>query len=159
MSFDQAILFTLREEGGYVNNPQDPGGETKYGISKHAYPSLDIKNLTENQARDIYYKDYWIKSRCDEMPGDIAISVFDMSVNSGIRSAIRCIQKCLNVADDGICGPLTLYSINNADQEDLFINFNAMRLNFFTTLSNYNVYGKGWFKRVIALSKYVGGLR
>ena len=158
MSFDQAIEFTLRQEGGYVNHPQDPGGETKYGISKRAYPNLDIKSLTISDAKDIYYKDYWIPAKCEEMPQDVAIAVFDMAVNSGIVTATKCLQRALGIADDGICGPLTLFSVNNKNPVDTFKRFNAMRLKFFATLRTYGTFGMGWFGRVVDLARYVGGL-
>ena len=82
--FEQAVQFTLKHEGGYVNDPVDPGGETKYGISKKSYPDIDIKNLTKEQAKAIYYQDYWMESGCDSMPPKTAVAVFDSSVNVGV---------------------------------------------------------------------------
>ncbi len=85
--FTRALQFTSKWEGGYVNHPNDPGGETKYGISKRAYPKLDIKNLTREQANEIYYKDYWLAAGCDNLSVPLNLVCFDMAVNSGVGRA------------------------------------------------------------------------
>jgi len=84
MSFERAIDFTLKWEGGYSNDPTDPGGETKYGISKRAHPDLDITNLTLEDAKDIYRTEYWNASGCDNLPEPLDIVVFDTAVNMGV---------------------------------------------------------------------------
>lgn len=84
MSFAKSLNFVLKWEGEYSNDPSDPGGETKYGISKRAYPELDIKSLTKEDAARIYYRDYWQPLDCDSRPDDLAMSVFDAGVNCGI---------------------------------------------------------------------------
>lgn len=81
--FDKAMQFVGLMEGGYVNDSNDKGGETKYGISKKSYPNLDIKNLTKEQAEEIYYKDFWLKNNCDTMHPTFAVLVFDTAVNMG----------------------------------------------------------------------------
>jgi Glycosyl hydrolase 108 len=83
-NFTRALQFTSKWEGGYVNDPQDPGGVTKYGISKRSYPKLDIENLTREQANEIYYKDYWLTSGCDSLPGPLCLVAFDSAVNHGV---------------------------------------------------------------------------
>ena len=85
--FQQSVAFVLQQEGGYVNNPADPGGETKYGISKRAYPQLDIASLTREQATQIYYTDYWLPSGADSLPQPLALVVFDTAVNLGVSRA------------------------------------------------------------------------
>lgn len=85
--FKRALAFVLKHEGGYVINPADPGGETKYGISKKAYPNIDIKNLTESEAKLIYARDYWLPSGADEMDNALALVHFDTAVNMGIATA------------------------------------------------------------------------
>lgn len=88
-SFDKALEFTLRWEGGYVFDHDDPGGETKYGISKRAYPNVNIKELTREQAGDIYKRDYWNTFNCDNLSVADACAVFDTCVNCGVaRTAI-----------------------------------------------------------------------
>lgn len=83
--FNQAIAKLLEKEGGYVNDKDDPGGETKYGISKRAYPHLNIKELTKSQAEQIYRLDYWNKFTLDEQPNQvIAELIFENAVNMGV---------------------------------------------------------------------------
>jgi len=92
-SFDKAIDFVLSIEGGYVNDPSDPGGETKYGISKRAYPTLDIQNLTESAAKEIYKRDYWDKLDCDNLFYSFDIVAFDTAVNMGVEATKKLIEE------------------------------------------------------------------
>jgi lysozyme family protein len=78
--FDDIIEVVLEHEGGYVNDPQDPGGETNFGVAKRSHPDVDIKNLTKDGAKEIYYQDYWIKNRVTQMPEDLKHIYFDMCV-------------------------------------------------------------------------------
>ena len=86
-NFERSLKFVLDHEGGYVNDLDDPGGETNYGISKRAYPSLDIKNLTVEQAAGIYWRDYWDACSCDKLVYPIDCYVFDTAVNCGCGNA------------------------------------------------------------------------
>jgi lysozyme family protein len=116
--FAEAITRTLQHEGGYVNDPADPGGETNFGISKRAYPEVNIRNLTPRQARDIYRRDYW------NAPGyygikdcELACKVFDLGVNLGPRRATRLLQMAANLLGaglvvDGRIGVNTLGAVN-----------------------------------------------
>lgn len=111
MNFNTAFEFIKRWEGGYVNDPDDLGGETKYGITKRRYPSLDIKNLTLDQAKKIYYKDFWIPTKCEELPAELRLLHFDCAVNQGPKTAARMLQMAIDdkaVIVDGIIGPITL---------------------------------------------------
>lgn len=87
-NFRVSLQFVLKHEGGYVNDPADPGGETKWGISKRAYPNLDIANLTPDQASDIYARDYWLAAGCDPLPLPYCTVVFDSAVNHGVSRAV-----------------------------------------------------------------------
>lgn len=87
-NFEKAVEVVLDFEGRYYeNDPTDPGGETKFGISKKAYPDVNIKDLTEEQAKEIYYRDYWQKTGCDELSYPLDIVIFDTAVNMGIGKA------------------------------------------------------------------------
>lgn len=90
--FNKALKFVLKWEGGYSNDPRDPGGETKYGISKRSYPNEDIKNMTLERAKEIYYQNYWLKAGCDDLPYPFNIVVFDTAVNMGRSRAIKFID-------------------------------------------------------------------
>ena len=85
--FLQAFDIVIGEEGGYVNDPKDPGGETKYGISKREYPNLNIPELTLEQAQEIYRRDYWNALNCDSHPWEMALVLFDCGVNHGVSAA------------------------------------------------------------------------
>ena len=85
--FDSALEFVLRWEGGYVNHPTDPGGETNMGISKRAYPNEDIKNMTRERAAFLYRRDYWDACNCDALLPGMALMAFDTAVNCGVKRA------------------------------------------------------------------------
>ena len=116
--FSDTIEETLAHEGGYVFDKDDLGGETKWGISKRQYPKLDIKNLSREEAIQIYYKDYWRKARCRELPNSISPMYFDMCVNFGRSGATKVLQEACNSQErwkgekaldvDGRIGPRTI---------------------------------------------------
>ena len=149
MSFDRSVEFILKHEGGYVNHPRDPGGETNMGIAKKFYPDLDIKNLTKSQAIEIYRRDYWERARCHEMPAAIAHMVFDSAVNQGISASARILQRSLKVRDDGVIGPVTLAAIRSANQTALLSEITAVRGNWYAATRNVDTFGLGWFRRLI----------
>lgn len=148
MNFDQAFTKLFGHEGGYVNNPADPGGETKFGITKRSYPHLDIKNLTPEQAKAIYLPDYWKKSGCDRLPPALRYAVFDMAVHSGVVASVRMLQQLLSVPADGVFGPITERAANAARVEPLLVNFYAKRLEFLTSLPNWPAFSRGWVRRI-----------
>ena len=94
-AFERAVARVLVDEGGYADNPSDPGGATKFGISKREYPQLEIAALTRADAVAIYYRDWWQRYRYGELPGPIAAKVFDLAVNIGPAHAVRCLQRAL----------------------------------------------------------------
>lgn len=148
MNFDQSFDKLIVYEGLYSNNPKDPGGETKYGISKRAYPDTDIKALTLDDAKAIYRRDYWDRAQCDRLSPMLAYLVFDCAVNSGIGQSIRFLQRSVGVADDGAMGPLTMAAIKRVDAESVCARFLGQRLDFMTRLSTFDVFGKGWARRI-----------
>lgn len=99
MSFEQALKFVLEREGGYVNDPADPGGETKYGISKKSYPNVDIRHLTPELAAVIYQSDYWAPAGCDDLEPGLALVVFDTAVNCGKSRAVEWLAEFPQVED------------------------------------------------------------
>ena len=122
ISFNEIIEHVLEKEGGYVNDPTDFCGETKYGITKRFYPDIDIKNLTKEQAKEIYKRDYWDKNRVDELPEQLRHIFFDMCVNQGRGTAVKVLQRAANAKGanlkvDGGLGPSTLKAIQNVEHE------------------------------------------
>lgn len=153
-AFDVAINRLLTNEGGYVNNPSDPGGETKWGISKRSYPNLDIASLTRDQAIAIYKTDFWDKIDGDAMPAGVGFQALDFAVNSGISTAIRALQRAVGVADDGNFGPVSLAALKTQSPADTIMRFLAERLMFMTGLSTWPNFGKGWARRIAANLRY-----
>ncbi len=135
--------------GGYNNRAPaaDPGGETKWGISKRAYPHLNIRELTKEQAIEIYRRDYWLRARGPELPPEVAYAVLDGAVNSGIGNSLRWLQRAAMVVDDGVIGPVTLAAVRRADPADIVLRAVAERLHFLTRLSNWVHNSRGWARR------------
>ena len=146
MDFDTAFSRLIDSEGGYVNDPADPGGETKFGISKRSYPDVDIANLTLDEAKAIYLRDFW-NPLGDAHPA-IKFQCFDFAVNSGIQTAIRKLQLAVGVADDGRWGPKSAAALAAMDLNDVLMRFAAQRLLFMTSLSTWGEFGKGWARRI-----------
>lgn len=147
MDFQTAIKRILKNEGGYTAGIGDPGGETNFGISKRSYPKLDIKNLTRQQAVEIYHQDFWVRVHADTMHEDLSYQALDFAVNSGIETAVRKLQSAANVADDGYWGPVTQKAIYAMPVAPLLFRFLAKRLDYNTRLSNWPQAGRGWARR------------
>ena len=152
VTFDEIIEVVLEHEGGYVNDPKDPGGETNYGISKRAYPNEDIKNLTEEGAKDIYRRDYWERYRCAELPESLRHIYFDMCVNMVAGRATKIMQetanaKGANLKIDGGMGPMTIGAMKKVELERV----RAYRVKYYATLierkPDLAKFYFGWFKR------------
>ena len=124
MVFKEIVDNVIEREGGYVNHPKDPGGETKYGIAKRSHPKEDIKNLTKERAEEIYYDDYWVPSKAPFLPHDIQETFFDMVVNMGQRRAVKILQEACNskkcgLKVDGRIGKLTIAAAKKIDPSRL----------------------------------------
>lgn len=166
LTFDQAFERLIGHEGKFTNDRQDRGnwttgvigkGElkgTKYGISAMTYPDLDIKNLTLVQAKQIYKRDWWDKINADQINPALVFQVWDFAINAGMGTAKRKLQLAVGVLDDGIIGKLTIQAINKAELNDILLKFNAERLKYYTSLSTWSRYGKGWTLRVAGQLHY-----
>ena len=154
VKFLRAINRVLGHEGGYVNDPKDPGGETNWGISKRSYPKVDIRNLTRNQAITIYYKDFWLPVHAEELSDGAGYQLLDSAVNSGISQSLRFAQRALGVADDGYYGPHTLEAFRKTSETDFIMLFNAERLDFMRKLKRWSRFGSGWAGRIAQNLRY-----
>jgi lysozyme family protein len=136
MNFDEAFarLVDVHHEGDYVNNPADPGGETKYGISKRAYPGEDIKNLTLDRAKQLYARDYWGPAGCDAIPDVLKFEMFDLAVNTSAPgkpiTAIKLLQQAVGTPADGVIGPHTLLAISTMDPQRILRRLQGVRLRY-----------------------------
>ena len=154
MNFQDAFDRLIGHEGGYVNNPDDPGGETNWGISKRSYPNIDIKNLTRDGAKAIYLRDFWNRIKGDKLYDGVAYQLFDFAVNSGIETAVRYFQRAIGVADDGHWGPLSQAAADAMSETDSLMLINAERLDFMTRLSNWPNASRGWSRRIAKNLRY-----
>lgn len=152
--WDASFRLLMENEGIYVNDPLDQGGETKYGISKKAYPEIDIPSLTMQQAKDIYYRDYWARCKCDYLPDALSVAVFDYAVNSGNIRAIKDLQSALGVTVDGIIGNQTIGAANRLPLRPVVKEIHDRRMNFLMGLKNWKYYGNGWGTRVKRVQKF-----
>lgn len=153
-NFDKLIERVLAHEGGYVNHPSDPGGATNFGITERVAREWGYKghmrDLPRETAVAIYRKNYWDRVQGDKLPDAVAFQVLDAAVNHGTGNAVRWLQRAAGVADDGSIGPVTLAAIRKADPTDLVLLFNAIRLDFYTGLTTFATFGRGWSRRVAA---------
>lgn len=166
MTFDDAFDRLISHEGGLSLDPRDPGnwtggrvnvGElhgTKFGIAANTYPDVDIANLTLEQAKAIYYRDWWLKIGADEIDSAIVFQMWDFAINAGMSTAKRALQRAVRVADDGQIGPRTIAAVKAMTVTDVISRFNAERLLFYTSLSTWGTYGKGWTRRVAENLRY-----
>lgn len=150
----------LQTEGGYTTDRHDSGNwtdgvvgggtlkGTKFGISAAAYPSLDIVNLTKEQAIEIYRTDYWLKIHGDTLPEAVAFGVLDGAVNSGVSRSVAWLQRAAGVLGDGVWGPVTQAAIKVADPVQLLLKYTSYRLKFMTTTSGWRNYSAGWATRI-----------
>jgi len=150
VTFDRAFDLVIGHEGGHVNDPRDPGGETKYGISKRSYPNEDIAALTLDRAKEIYRADFWDRLSGDELPLAIALPLFDYAVNSGIKQAVKSLQRAIGANVDGVLGPQTLATLATRSHKATVIDLQAERLVFMASLPTFGTFGRGWSRRVIA---------
>lgn len=157
MDFNIAFERLIQREGGYADDPFDRGGRTKYGISQAAYPTLDIANLTIEDAREIYYDDYWRAGRVEMLPEELWETFFDMCVNHGIYGATVILQRAINatvkskIAVDGILGNITAGAATYLDVDRL----RSERMLFYSDIvrkrPGQRRFWFGWYRRAISV--------
>lgn len=146
--FEDSIDHVLQNEGGYVNDVNDPGGETRYGISKRSYPNLDIKNLTLDQAKAIYRRDFWLFNGITSQA--VATKIFDMYVLAK-HNAIKQVQAIVGATQDGFWGANTEREVNLMDEVKFLTYFRQWMVNYYISVVKANpAEGKflvGWLRR------------
>jgi lysozyme family protein len=161
VDFNKVFDSLIGSEGSFSKDPKDPGNwtggkvgsgkllGTKYGIAANTYPKLDIPNLTLEDAKAVYLRDFWNQLKLDTLPNTIRYDLFDTAVNSGIDRSVKLLQRSVGADEDGIIGPNTLKAIQQVDPIALKLRFNAYRLDFMTNLKVWPTYSKGWAKRIV----------
>lgn len=148
--FDKWFEWLMKWEGEvYENDPDDAGGETKYGIDKRSHPELDIRNLTREQAKDIYRREYWGRVKADELPYPVGEVVADIAVNNGPVRAAKWLQEAIGAAPDGIIGPRTLVAANRLPAQSLALALIHRREIFYRSIARGNQakFLRGWLNR------------
>lgn len=158
LTFQQIFDRLIGHEGGYVNDPRDPGGETNWGVTKRTAMANgytgNMRTMTRQQAYEIYRRAFWLRYNCEQMPDAVAYQFFDAAVNHGFGNASRMLQRAVGVLDDGIIGKYSLEAINHNPISDTLMVLNGERLNFYTRLKNFDRFGKGWVNRVAQNLRY-----
>ena len=155
-NYDKCLKAILHHEGGYVNHPKDPGGETNLGVTKRVYEehggTKDMKELTVEDVAPIYKKGYWDKMKGDDLPGGLDLCVFDFGVNAGPGRSAKYLQTMIGTVADGGIGPNTLkaveayvskHGINKSIEK-----FKEARQSYYEKLSTFDTFGRGWTRRV-----------
>lgn len=157
-TWETAIAFVLKQEGGYTLDVNDNGGETNFGISKRSYPNEDIRNMTEARAREIYQKDFWQALRCDELPFPLDFIMFDASVNQGDGAAPRMLQIALGVTVDGVIGEKTITAAFKSGAE-MPRHFMTQRMaRYIRTVlhdATQEVFAENWSNRLMSLAELI----
>lgn len=159
-NFERALELVLAQEGGYVDHPLDPGGATKFGVTRRTLaawrgvspwrklPKREVRALTAAEAGAIYRAEYWDAVRGDELPGGVDYAVFDYAVNSGIARAAKALQRAAEARADGMVGGMTLRAVRQYDPRTLIHRLCERRLSFLRRLGTWRAFGRGWSNRV-----------
>jgi lysozyme family protein len=158
-SFLKALPRIAEHEGGYVNNPRDPGGPTMFGVTervarKWGYKG-DMRFLPRETANDIFYQEYWLPIRGDDLPFSLAFQLCDMCINSGPVQTTKILQSLLGVPSDGEFGPITLNAVLGKGSSDLATRFLRARHQFLAKLPTWPTFGRGWSSRILENSFYL----
>ena len=155
-NFNECLEKVLGHEGGYVNHPDDPGGETNLGVTKEVYEAWcmiedvsqkDMKDLSVYDVSPIYKLNYWLKAKCDQLPIGVDYVIFDMSVNHGVSRAAKFLQGVVGAEKDGIIGSKTLAMVDEMGKFDMIEALCLEREDFYRNLNTFNTFGKGWLRR------------
>jgi lysozyme family protein len=155
-NFNSCLAFVLSAEGGYVDDPLDPGGATNLGITlrvlsewRHtAVTKIDVQNLTRDEAGPIYRARYWNVVHGDNLPAGVDLMVFDAGVNLGSGRSARMLQAAVGAAEDGAIGPETLTAMGGHHDSDLISKLANAREAYYQSLSTFSHFGAGWTARV-----------
>lgn len=157
MNFDQAFDRLLGHEGGYSNNPADPGGETMWGVTARVARANGyagrMRDLPRSTAMAIYRKLYWDTVKADQLPAAVRFDVFDGAVNSGVGQSMRWLQRAAGMPErevDGVAGPRTIAAVLAAGPGLVATRYNGLRLEFMAGLGTWPTFGRGWARRIAA---------
>jgi lysozyme family protein len=153
-NFKECLDLVLKSEGGWVNHPQDPGGETNLGVTKRVWeeyvghPVKTLKNLTKDDVAPLYEQKYWRPCYAEVLPRGLDFVVFSMAVNAGPGRSVKLLQQSIGCVPDGIIGPRTRGLISSSNGATLIAKFSETRREYYRSLKTFPIFGKGWLNRV-----------
>jgi lysozyme family protein len=155
-NFEKCLKNVLLSEGGFVNHPSDPGGETNLGVTRatwelwvgHPVSEKEMRNLTPLMVSPLYKRKYWDACRADELVSGLDYCVFDVAVNSGVGRAVKLLQQSVGATPDGSFGSITFGLVKQVDPTTLIERYCARRMEFLESLKSFPVFGRGWSRRV-----------
>jgi lysozyme family protein len=153
-SFKECLDLVLKSEGGWVNNPKDPGGETNLGVTKRVWeeyvghPVETLKNLTKEDVAPLYEQKYWRATYCEVLPRGLDLLIFSMGVNGGPGRAVKLLQSAIGCVPDGVIGSRTMELIKQSNALDLIAKYSEARRSYYKSLKTFDIFGKGWLSRV-----------
>ena len=153
-NFQKCLDLVLKSEGGWVNNPADPGGETNLGVTKKVWEEWvghevkTMKGLTPADVAPMYQAKYWMACYAPQLPIGVDYCLFDAAVNMGPGRAVKLLQEAIQCMPDGTIGPRTMQLLDQKKPEDIVDAFSQRKINFYEGLKTFPVFGKGWLKRV-----------
>ena len=165
-NWDDSFAAVLVHEGGYVNDPRDPGGRTNLGVTQRAWEgyvgkSVDeafMRKLTPEVVKPFYKAMYWDKIKGDQLPAGVDYAAYDLAVNSGTGRAAKFLQTIAGVTADGVLGPKSMGAIRECDPEQMVDALCDMRLDFLKRLPTFETFGKGWSRRVAEVKDKASGM-
>lgn len=146
------LIFKLEGFDKVTDDEYDSGGLTKWGISQAAFPDTDIRNLTKQDAIELYYKHYWKPAKCGELPFPIALVVFDCAVNQGVGASVKLLQESVGSPPDGIVGPNTLRCVARMEPREVVVRLMTLRTKRYIGTKGFDRFGRGWMARCIQVT-------
>jgi len=153
-NFQECLDLVLKSEGGWVNHPSDPGGETNLGVTKRVWveyvgpPVESLKKLTKEDVAPLYELKYWRPCYCEVLPRGLDFVVFSMGVNAGPGRSVKLLQSAIGCVPDGVIGPRTRELISSSNGADIIKKFSTARREYYQSLKTFPIFGKGWLIRV-----------
>ena len=166
-NFDNVLKLVLKDEGGFVNDPRDPGGMTNLGVTQRVWEAFigrpvseaEMLALTPAEVAPLYRANYWNRVKCDQLPPGVDYAVMDFAVNSGTNRSAKTLQQACGVDDDGVIGPETLQAVASVNPGSLIDAVCDLRLAFLQSLPSFETFGDGWSARVARVKAASGAMQ
>jgi len=156
MNWDRCFVLLLQSEGGYSDDPKDPGGRTNLGVTQSVWESWvgrasnekEMRNLVSADVEPLYKRKYWDACRCDDLPTGLDYVVFDFAVNAGVGRSIKTLQSCVDATVDGQLGKMTLDAVFKFSPDVTIFRFSDEKVKYYESLPTFPTFGNGWLDRV-----------